>query len=75
MQTKTQLWIKSLIGAIIGGAANAILASLGIAGANAVGIGIKPLDFSQLGGVCVSGAIVGLALYLKQSPVPPEEKE
>jgi hypothetical protein len=45
---------------------------MGIAGANALGVNIAKLDFKQLGAMCLSGGIVGMLMYLKQSPVPPD---
>ncbi len=73
MRTSTIKWGKSLVAAVVSGSANAVLASLGIAGANAVGAQIPALDPKQLGTIAVSGAVVGLVAYLKQSPVPPDE--
>ncbi len=72
MNQKTKLWFKSLVASVVGGAANAASASLGISAANLVGIKIEPLNLQQLGSVCLSGGIIGLIFYLKQSPVPPD---
>ena len=58
-------WLKGLIAAIIGGAANAVTV-----------IAIDPLQFnlgeglSKLGTVALVSAIVNAAMYLKQSPLP-----
>lgn len=61
-------WLHSLIGAVIGGAANAVTV-----------IVLDPLKFNLqdgwknlLAAVIVSG-LVSAALYLKQSPLPPED--
>ena len=72
MRTKTKLWIKALVAAVVGGISNAGLAALGITGANVVGMTIPQLDPKQFGSICVSGGLVGALLYLKQSPVPPD---
>jgi len=60
-----KIWIKGLISAIIGGAANSI--GLMIA---------DPLTFNlgdglgKLKAVCIVSAIVSAAMYLKSSPLP-----
>lgn len=73
MRTKTITWIRNCIAAIVTGGSSTALASLGIAGASAAGVDVKPLDFKQLGAVALAGALVGLLAYLKQSPIPPED--
>ena len=57
-------WLKSLLAATIGGAANAFAL-----------MGLMPDKFNfgdmpSLGKVIVAGAIIGLMGYLKQSPLP-----
>jgi hypothetical protein len=69
---RIEQWFKALLAAIIGGAAQSGLAALGITGAQAAGVAIQQLSLKQLGAVCVSGAVIGAMLYLKQSPVPPD---
>ena len=66
-------WTKALLAAIITGSANSFLSALGISGANAVGIQIAQLDGRQLLSITVIGGLVGMAAYLKQSPVPPDD--
>lgn len=66
-------WLKMLVAAIVTGASNAGLAALGVSGANIVGANIPPLDWKQLGVMCLSGGVVGLLAYLKQAPVPPDD--
>ncbi len=73
MNPKTKLWLKALIASVVSGAANAASATLGISAANLVGIKIEPLNLQQLGSVSLSGGIIGLIFYLKQSPVPPDD--
>lgn len=71
---RIEQWVKTLIAAVVGGAANAGLAALGISAGSALGETVKPLDLRQLEHICVSGAIVGALLFLKQSPVPPDSQ-
>jgi len=58
-------WLKGLISAIIGGAANSVTVMI-----------VSPLEFNlqegagKLGTVCIVSAIVSAALYLKKSPLP-----
>jgi hypothetical protein len=60
-----KLWLKGLISAVIGGAANAVTVMI-----------VAPDQFNlqtglpKLGAVCLVSAIVAAALYLKQSPLP-----
>ena len=61
-----------LIAAVVTGASNAGLASLGIAGADSIGVNIPSLQWKQIGVMVVSGGIVGLFAYLKTAPVPPD---
>ncbi len=62
---KWKKWVKGLISAIIGGAANSITVSL-----------VAPETFNfqdglgKLGAVAAASAIVAAAMYLKKSPVP-----
>jgi hypothetical protein len=72
MTTKTELWLKGLLAAFVGGVANSFLSAVGIAGAQTFGINVQQLNFKQLVITTVVGGVVGSMLYLKQSPVPPE---
>ena len=74
MKTTTELWLKGLMAAVVGGSANSFLSALGITGAQIVGINVQQLSLKQLIVTTVVGGAVGLALYLKQSPVPPDSK-
>lgn len=64
---KWQKWLKGLISAIIGGAANSITVMI-----------VEPTQFNldeglgKLGTVALVSAIVAAAMYLKQAPVPPD---
>lgn len=58
-------WIKGLISAAIGGAANGVTVMI-----------VDPANFNleegaaNLASVAITGAIVSCAMYLKQSPIP-----
>ncbi len=60
-----QVWLKGLVSAIIGGAANSVTVMI-----------VEPTAFNlqegigKLGTVCVVSAIVAAAMYLKSSPLP-----
>ena len=71
MTKKTNLWLRGLVAAIVTGASTSALSALGIAGADAAGASVGQLNVKQIGVLTVTGALVGLAAYLKQSPVPP----
>jgi hypothetical protein len=66
-------WAKGLFAGCIGGGANAVVASLGLAGAEAMGAGVQALNFKQMMGVFIAGSVISLMLYLKQSPLPKDE--
>jgi hypothetical protein len=59
------VWIKGLVAAIVGGAANAITV-----------IVVDPINFNlaegfgKVGQVAIVGALIAAAAYLKQSPIP-----
>lgn len=61
-----QLWLKGLAAAIVSSAANSV--SVLIADPTHFNPGIA--GWKNLGVVALVSAIVGAALYLKQSPVP-----
>lgn len=73
MATQIAKWSKALLAAFITGSAGALLASLGITGAQVVGVNVSQLNLKQLLIMTATGGIVGAAAYLKQSPVPPDE--
>lgn len=72
MNEKTNVWLRGLIAAVVTGASTSALSALGIAGADAAGANVGQLNLKQIGVLTLTGAIVGLAAYLKQSPVPPQ---
>ncbi len=69
---KTDQWIKALIASVVSGFSNSILAAMGIGAANALGVKVEILNWKQMLDIGISGAFIGMLLYLKQSPVPPD---
>jgi len=67
-------WWRGLASAAITGLATSFLSSLGISGAQIVGVQIDQLNLKQLAVVTVLGGLVGAAAYLKQSPLPPNHE-
>lgn len=61
-----KVWLKGLIGAIVSTAANSV--SVLVADPKHFNPGIA--GWANLGLVALVSAVVGAALYLKQSPVP-----
>ena len=73
MKTKTKLWLRALAASVVTGASSSGLAALGVSVADAAGANVGQLNIKQLCVMAVTGGIVGLLAYLKQSPVPPSE--
>lgn len=71
MKRKVKVWLHGLIGGAVGGGANALVSTFGIAGAESLGVPIKSLDPKQAAVMFVIGFVMSAALYLKQSPLPP----
>lgn len=67
-------WAKAVAAAFITGCATSFLSALGVTGAQMVGVKIDQLTPKQLFVTTVFGGLVGVAAYLKTSPVPPEPK-
>lgn len=61
-------WLKSLVAAVIGGTANTLSAML----VDPVAFNIN--DLPKLGKLAIGSAIISLVLFLKQSPLPNDEK-
>ena len=71
--SKTELWVHGMVAAVISGGANGIITGF-------AAIGIDPAHFNlaagflhtlSLAGVSATmSAIIGVAAYLKQSPLP-----
>jgi len=70
--TPLKQWLYSLGSAVIGGAATAGGAWLGMLGAKAAGADVPELNVKSLGIICATGALSSLFFYLKQSPLPKE---
>lgn len=68
-----EVWLKSLVAAVVTGAANAGMASLGITVGNLAGMKIPALDWKQVLTVMASGGFIGMLAYLAKSPVPPSD--
>lgn len=59
-----KMWLKGLVAAVVGGAANAILVYV-----------VDPVHFAEydkLLKVLAGSSLISAAAYLKQSPVPPD---
>jgi hypothetical protein len=65
-----RLWVRGLVAAVIGGAANAV---------TTVVVAPEMFNFREglgkLGAVTAASALVSAAMYLKQSPVPTGDRE
>ena len=66
-------WFHGLLGGAIGGGATSASSWLGMAGAKAAGLDVPVLNLKSLGVIFLSGAISSALLYLKQSPIPPDD--
>jgi hypothetical protein len=75
MKILTFKWLRGLAGAVITGLSTSFLSALGITGAEMLGVKVVQLDWKQLAVITCMGGAVGLAAYLKQSPVPPMEED
>lgn len=69
-------WLMGIFSAVLQGAASSVLAALGIAGADAVGVAsVKAMTLGQMGAIVLSGAVVGLAMFIRANPRPQEDVE
>lgn len=66
-----QNWLHGLFGGIIGGAASAGSAWLGLVAAKSVGVDVPTLNLKALGVILLTSGIASGLAYLKQSPLPP----
>lgn len=62
-------WFKGLVAAVIGGSANSVVAMV----VDPVAFNLH--DLPKLGKLAIGAAVISLAFYLKQSPVPLEEED
>lgn len=67
-----ETWLRGLVAAFLSGASTALLSAIGVSGAQELGVNIPRLTFKQMGVIALVGGLVGLAAYLKQSPIPPD---
>jgi hypothetical protein len=73
MSRRAWLWVRGLLAALIGGASTGITGALS---ANVVVPEIAPEALAKLAlAQTVVGAVLGVAGYLKQSPLPPHPSE
>ena len=63
---KFRIWALGLLHAAIAGAASAAAAAL----ADPAHFNLSPAGLAALGKMSATGALVGLVMYLKQSPLP-----
>jgi hypothetical protein len=68
--TTLEQWIMSVLGAFIGGAAQAASSWLGMSAAKMAGIDVPALNFKALGIILLFGGLSNLFFFLKTSPVP-----
>lgn len=74
VQTRKK-WFHGLGSAVITGFATSLLAGLSLEGAQATGVNVASLAPGQLLSVALAGGVVGMAAYLKQSPLPPMDED
>jgi hypothetical protein len=65
-----EAWFVGILQSVIGGAASAVSAWLGINVAGAAGAAVPVLNFKAMGIIMLTGALTNLFFYLKQSPIP-----
>jgi hypothetical protein len=68
--TSLDNWLHGLFGGIIGGAASAGSAWMGMACAKSAGVDVPALNFKALGIILLSSGLMSAFAYLKQSPLP-----
>lgn len=73
MRKAERTWLRGLIGGIIAGAANAGSGFLGMTGAHAVGVDVPSLNLKSLWVLLLTSGLLAAFLYLKQSPLPPDD--
>jgi len=67
MWTSVKPWLAGLVHAVVSGAANAAAAMF----ADPSHFNTTPEGLLALSKMALAGAIIGLVMYLRQSPVPP----
>jgi len=74
MTDKAKVWLKGLIAALVGGAAGGITAGFAAAGVDPDHFNLSaglPALFKLAGACAIVNAVLSVAAYLRQSPVPP----
>ena len=69
------VWLYGLVAAAIGGGATSVSAWIGMVAAQQMGANVVPVDFNALKIIFISGCVVNLFFYLKQSPLPPLDSD
>jgi hypothetical protein len=67
-------WLHGLLAMVIGGAASAGSAWIGLAVGKASGLDVPVLNWKALGLVLLTSGLINAFLYLKQSPLPDFEE-
>lgn len=67
-------WLRGAWTSIIQGGSSAVLGSMGLLGANLVGVPVTPIDLKQTAGVFFGAAIIRLLFFLNTHPLPEEEE-
>ena len=67
-------WLRGLWTSIIQGGSSAVLGSMGLIGANLVGVDVTPIDIKQAAGVFFGAATIRLLFFLNSHPLPEEEE-
>lgn len=68
-------WFYRIMYGFIGGGASALTTYIGLSGAKMAGMDIPTLNWKTWGIIFLSSGVSGALLYLKQSPLPPEDGE
>jgi len=69
MKIVMQRWLHGLISALVTGIASSFLSALGITSADMLGMDIPNLTWRQLLVITIMGGLVGMAAYIKKSPL------
>ncbi|MBU6231587.1 hypothetical protein KGP36_02870 [Patescibacteria group bacterium] len=65
-------WAYTFVGGMIGGGAGAVLISLGLVGANSMGVtDIPKINLHTVGVIFLSGVVSHAMMFLAKSPLPP----
>lgn len=73
MKTSERNWFRTLFGSAISAMAGAGSGFLGMNGAHGLGIDVPTLNFKSLGVLLLTSGLASIFLFLKQSPLPPDD--